>query len=169
MIKTKLVILSIVAALGLNLAAIMPNALASHSSSPAACEGDGLYDGKNNPFSQKLYDMCGDTYYDAFIEGCMSVDNSRDVCESATDAGDNGGNDDSNSNSDSSDESDEDIQYCDGQNAPQYPDSCYDRNDLPEDSGYDDDDKTANCGGESCTDDEKEDSWTDEDEGVPLG
>lgn len=26
-----------------------------------------------------------------------------------------------------------------------------------------------NCGGESCTDDEKEDSWTDEDEGVPLG
>jgi hypothetical protein len=45
---------------------------------------------KNNPFSQELYDMCGDTYYEAFIEGCMSVEgnsNTRDVCESATDAG----------------------------------------------------------------------------------
>ena len=40
---------------------------------PLAFEGDGLYDGKNNPFSQELYDMCGDTYYDAFIDGCMSV------------------------------------------------------------------------------------------------
>ena len=61
-------------------------AYASHSSDPIACEGDGLYDGKNNPFSQKLFEMCGDTYYDAFIEGCMSVDNSREVCEQATDA-----------------------------------------------------------------------------------
>ena len=62
-------------------------AYASHSSDPIACEGDGLYDGKNNPFSQELYDMCGDTYYDAFIEGCMSVEgNTRDDCEQATDA-----------------------------------------------------------------------------------
>jgi hypothetical protein len=45
-----------------------------------------IYDGKNNPFSQKLFEMCGDTYYDAFIEGCMSVDNSREVCEQDTDA-----------------------------------------------------------------------------------
>jgi hypothetical protein len=65
---------------------IIPNAFASHSSDPVACEGDGLYDGKNGQFSQGLYDMCGDTYYDAFIEGCMSVEgNTRDVCESATD------------------------------------------------------------------------------------
>jgi hypothetical protein len=63
------------------------NAFASHSSDPIACEGDGLYDGKNNPFSQELFEMCGDTYYDAFIEGCMSVEgNSREDCESATDA-----------------------------------------------------------------------------------
>jgi len=48
--------------------------------------GTRLYDGKNNPFSQELYEMCGDTYYDAYIEGCMSVGNTRDVCESATDA-----------------------------------------------------------------------------------
>jgi hypothetical protein len=49
----------------------------------ASCENDGLYDGKNNSFSQELYEMCGDTYYDAYIEGCMSVEgNTRDVCES---------------------------------------------------------------------------------------
>ena len=54
---------------------------------PIACEGDGLYDGKNNPFSQEFYEMCGQVYYDAFIEGCMSVENNtREVCESATDA-----------------------------------------------------------------------------------
>jgi hypothetical protein len=61
-------------------------AYASHSSDPIACQGDGLYDGKNNPFSQKLFEMCGYTYYDGFIGGCMSEDNSREVCEQATDA-----------------------------------------------------------------------------------
>ena len=69
---------------------------ASHGTDTASCEGDGLYDGKNNPFSQELYDMCGETYYDAFIDGCMSVeDNTRDDCESVTDADwyeDGGGN-----------------------------------------------------------------------------
>jgi hypothetical protein len=48
---------------------------------------DDYYYGKNNPFSQELYKMCGEVYYDAFIEGCMSVENNtREVCESATDA-----------------------------------------------------------------------------------
>jgi hypothetical protein len=65
---------------------ITPNAFASHSSSPAACEGDGLEAGQDGEFSQELYDMCGDWYYDGFIEGCMSADNSLEVCESATDA-----------------------------------------------------------------------------------
>ena len=32
---------------------------ASHSADPIACEGDGLYDGKNNPFSPEFYEMCG--------------------------------------------------------------------------------------------------------------
>jgi hypothetical protein len=60
---------------------------ASHGTDTASCENDGLYDGKNNPFSQELYEMCGDTYYNAYIKGCMSVEgNTRDVCESATDA-----------------------------------------------------------------------------------
>jgi hypothetical protein len=72
----------------LGIAMITQNAFASHGTDEASCEGDGLYDGKNNPFSQELYDMCGDTYYQAFIEGCMSVEgNTRDVCESAADAG----------------------------------------------------------------------------------
>lgn len=61
-------------------------AYASHGTDFASCKNDGLYDGKNNPFSQELFEMCGDTYYDYFIEGCMKADNSREVCEQATDA-----------------------------------------------------------------------------------
>jgi hypothetical protein len=76
-------------------------------------------------------------------------------------------------NNDDNDNNDKDIKYCDGQAAPQYPDSCYDSKDLPKDSGYDDDEKTANCGGESCTDTEKEESSGDEesasDEGGDTG
>jgi hypothetical protein len=64
------------------------DAFASHGSDTTSCQNDGLYDGKNNPFSQELFEMCGNTYHDAYIEGCMSVQgNTRDVCESATDAG----------------------------------------------------------------------------------
>jgi hypothetical protein len=63
------------------------NAFASHGTNTASCENDGLYDGKNNPFSQELFEICGNTYHDAYIEGCMSVEgNTREVCESATDA-----------------------------------------------------------------------------------
>jgi hypothetical protein len=62
------------------------DAFASHGTDTASCENDGRYDGKNNPFSQELNEMCGDTYYDAYIEGCMSEGNTRDMCESATDA-----------------------------------------------------------------------------------
>jgi hypothetical protein len=64
------------------------DAFATHGTDTASCKNDGIYDGKNNPFSQGLYDMCGDTYYDAYVKGCMSVEgNTRDVCEPATDAG----------------------------------------------------------------------------------
>ena len=64
------------------------DAFATHGTDTASCKNDGIYDGKNNPFSQGLYEMCGDTYYDAYIKGCMSVEgNTRDMCESATDAG----------------------------------------------------------------------------------
>jgi hypothetical protein len=70
-------------------AIIIPNALASHSVSPNACYSDGIDAGQNDEFSQELYEFCeeyGEEYYNGFIEGCMSVDNSREVCETATDA-----------------------------------------------------------------------------------
>jgi hypothetical protein len=57
------------------------------SSDVESCIGDGHDDGRNNPFSQELFEICGDTYYDAFIEGCMSVGgNTREDCKSETDA-----------------------------------------------------------------------------------
>ncbi len=52
-----------------------------------SCYERGIIDGEDHPFNQRTYDNCRDRYYQGFIEGCMSVDgNSRDVCESATDA-----------------------------------------------------------------------------------
>ena len=42
---------------------------------------------KNHPFNQDLYDVCGRSYYNGFIDGCMSVEgNTREDCDSATDA-----------------------------------------------------------------------------------
>jgi hypothetical protein len=52
----------------------------------------GYNDGQNGPFSQGTYNHCGEgngdeDYYNGFVDGCMSVEgNTRDVCESATDA-----------------------------------------------------------------------------------
>ena len=87
-ILTAILVSTFVITFVLGITMIIPTAFASHGTDYASCRNDGLYDGENNPFSQELYDMCGDTYYDAFIEGCMSVEgNTRDVCESATDAG----------------------------------------------------------------------------------
>lgn len=58
-----------------------------------SCRNAGYDDGQNGPFSEPTYDHCGDekggddAYYNGFIDGCMSVEgNTRDVCESATDA-----------------------------------------------------------------------------------
>jgi hypothetical protein len=57
------------------------------------CRDAGYEDGQNGPFNQPTYDHCGDeeggdvSYYKGFIEGCMDADNTRDVCESTTDAG----------------------------------------------------------------------------------
>jgi hypothetical protein len=53
----------------------------------------GYEDGQNGSFSENAFqDNCGplnsdNRYYQGFIDGCMSVEgNTRDVCESATDA-----------------------------------------------------------------------------------
>ena len=57
------------------------------SDDSVSCYERGIIDGEDHPFNQRTYDNCRDQYYQGFIEGCMSVDgNSRDVCESATDA-----------------------------------------------------------------------------------
>ena len=64
----------------------LPTVNASSDDS-VSCYERGIIDGEDHPFNQRTYDNCGDQYYQGFIEGCMSVDgNSRDVCESTTDA-----------------------------------------------------------------------------------
>jgi hypothetical protein len=53
---------------------------------------DGYNDGQNGSFDVDKYNNCGDeeggddAYYNGFIKGCMDADNSREVCEQATDA-----------------------------------------------------------------------------------
>lgn len=52
-----------------------------------SCYDRGYIDGQDYPFNQRTYDRCGDDYYQGFLQGCMSVEgNSRDICESTTDA-----------------------------------------------------------------------------------
>ena len=61
--------------------------------SEGGCYNVGYEDGQNGSFSEDAFqDNCGplnsdNRYYQGFIDGCMSVEgNTRDVCESATDA-----------------------------------------------------------------------------------
>jgi hypothetical protein len=57
------------------------------------CVDDGYDDGRNEPFSRDRYDECDvfdylqvNSYYDAFINGCQSVEgNTEEDCERATD------------------------------------------------------------------------------------
>jgi hypothetical protein len=57
------------------------------SSDEVSCFEQGIVDGEDHPFNQRTYSNCGDDYYQGFLEGCMSVEgNTRDACESATDA-----------------------------------------------------------------------------------
>jgi hypothetical protein len=74
---------------------------------PGSCYSRGVDDGKNGDFNRDLFlDECGpfnthNRYYIGFIDGCMDVKgNTKDVCESATDA-----NNPSSSNEDSRAES----------------------------------------------------------------
>jgi hypothetical protein len=65
------------------------------------CTEQGYEDGRNGPFDHSEFKKCealsssiepelegeSSTYYEAFIEGCLSVEgNTEEVCESATDA-----------------------------------------------------------------------------------
>jgi hypothetical protein len=48
----------------------------------------GVRDGLDHPFSQAKLDKFGDSYYQGFKSGCMSVEgNTRAACEDATDSG----------------------------------------------------------------------------------
>jgi hypothetical protein len=48
----------------------------------------GVRDGLDHPFSQAKLDKYGDSYYQGFKSGCMSVEgNTRAACEDATDSG----------------------------------------------------------------------------------
>jgi hypothetical protein len=44
------------------------------------CGNEGYDDGQDGPFNQETFDKCGDQYYDAFIEGCVNADNTREIC-----------------------------------------------------------------------------------------
>ena len=59
---------------------------------PSGCYAAGYEDGQTGPFDTEVYHHCGDkdngddAYYNGFINGCIEVNNTRDVCISATDA-----------------------------------------------------------------------------------
>jgi hypothetical protein len=50
------------------------------------CLAAGFTDGQDNPFNQVMLDRCGDTYYQGFLEGCMSANNSKAICDQAADS-----------------------------------------------------------------------------------
>ena len=55
---------------------------------PLRCFQAGKDDGRDSQFSQSEFDTCGSSYEHGFMKGCLSVDgNTRDVCNSAEDAG----------------------------------------------------------------------------------
>lgn len=52
------------------------------------CFNAGFDDGRDSVFSQPEFSTCGSSYEHGFMKGCLSVDgNTRDVCNSAEDAG----------------------------------------------------------------------------------
>jgi hypothetical protein len=54
------------------------------------CYDDGYEDGQIHPFDRDMNSACQEygyhTYYDGFIAGCESAGNTRDICETFTDA-----------------------------------------------------------------------------------
>jgi len=53
------------------------------------CYDDGLEDGQNNPYDHERGRGCDDysgSYYNGFIAGCISAENTRETCESFIDA-----------------------------------------------------------------------------------
>jgi hypothetical protein len=53
------------------------------------CYDDGFEDGQNNPYDHERGRGCDDysgSYHNGFIAGCISAENTRETCESFTDA-----------------------------------------------------------------------------------
>ena len=58
------------------------------TSNPDRCFQAGKDDGRDSQFSQSEFNTCRSSYEHGFMKGCLSVDgNTRDVCNSAEDAG----------------------------------------------------------------------------------
>jgi len=51
-----------------------------------SCYKDGHDAGRNGPFSQDRFAKCGAQYEHGFMAGCLSVMNSKEVCNLAEDA-----------------------------------------------------------------------------------
>ena len=114
-----------------------------------------------NLVCQSNDDFCtpGCEHADMQCIGEGNDDNRNGVKDSEENQGSNQGSSNNNNNNRNDDK---DIKYCKGQQAPQYPNSCYDRNDLP-------DNDLPNCNdveyGTRCDGSEDEYSWTDEEAG----
>lgn len=53
------------------------------------CYDDGYEDGRNNPFDQERNQGCNEysrSYYNGFLAGCESAGNTKETCETFTDA-----------------------------------------------------------------------------------
>jgi hypothetical protein len=53
------------------------------------CYDDGYEDGRNNPYDHERGEGCREyqsMYHKGFIEGCISADNTKEICETFTDA-----------------------------------------------------------------------------------
>jgi hypothetical protein len=88
-----LVLTSLMAPIMVASATEQGNSSNDNGSSEGGCYNTGYDDGQNGSFRVDAFqDNCGplnsdNRYYQGFIDGCMSVEgNTREVCESATDA-----------------------------------------------------------------------------------
>ena len=82
--KTKIASVIVIALVAMLLIANTVTSVSASSKGHRA----GVRDGLDHPFSQAKLDKYGDSYYQGFKSGCMSVaGNTRAACEDATDSG----------------------------------------------------------------------------------
>jgi hypothetical protein len=82
--KTKIASVIVIALVAMLLIANTVTSVSASSKGHRA----GVRDGLDHPFSQGKLDKYGDSYYQGFKSGCMSVaGNTKAACEDATDSG----------------------------------------------------------------------------------